>query len=82
MSDISRRKILSAAGAGATVGTVGLALPAAAAATKKSTAVNEPLVAVVDDPTSSTISLMFGDDEVVVQDRDLVIRLLNAAGGR
>ena len=82
MSETSRRKLLAVAGAGAAAGTVGLALPAAASARKSAKALNEPLVAVVDDPSSGTISLMFGDDEKVIKDRDLVVRLLNAAGGR
>ena len=72
MNDTSRRKFLAAAGAGAAVGTVGLAVPASAA--------DEPVVAFVEDPQSGVVTLMFGDQEVVVDDRDLVVRILNAAG--
>ena len=34
----------------------------------------------MENPHGRAITLMFGDDEVVVEDRDLVIRILNAAG--
>jgi 3-hydroxyisobutyrate dehydrogenase-like beta-hydroxyacid dehydrogenase len=80
VNDTSRRKFLAAAGAGAAAGTVGLAAPAAAAATRKANAVDEPVVAFVEDPRSAVVTLMFGGDEVVVEDRDLVVRILNAAG--
>ena len=80
MNDTSRRKFLAAAGAGAAAGTVGLAVPASAAAVRTASAPDEPVVAFVEDPRSSVVTLMFGEQEVVVDDRDLVVRILNAAG--
>ena len=83
MGEPSRRKFLAVAGAGATAGTVGLvAGPAAAAATRRtSKSAKEGVVAHIADHDSSEISLMVGDREVIVHDRDLVNRILNAAGG-
>jgi 3-hydroxyisobutyrate dehydrogenase-like beta-hydroxyacid dehydrogenase len=80
VNDTSRRKFLAAAGAGAAAGTVGIAVPASAAATRKAHAADQPVVAFVENPHAGAVTLMFGDDEVVVEDRDLVIRILNAAG--
>jgi hypothetical protein len=39
-------------------------------------------VAYVEDHRSDTLRLMVGEHEVVVHDRDLVARILNAAGGK
>jgi hypothetical protein len=39
------------------------------------------VVAVIDDHRSSELHLLVGEREVVVHDRDLVTRILNAAGG-
>jgi hypothetical protein len=39
------------------------------------------VVAHIADHRSDTIHLMVGEREVVVRDRDLVTRILNAAGG-
>jgi hypothetical protein len=80
VNDTSRRKFLAAAGAGVAVGTVGIAVPASAAAARKASAVDEPVVAFVEDPHAGAVTLMFGDLVVVVDDRDLVLRILNAAG--
>ncbi|MGH3360856.1 MAG: twin-arginine translocation signal domain-containing protein [Nocardioides sp.] len=81
MSDTSRRKFLAVAGAGAAAGTVGLASGAHAAEVGKSAdAAQETVVAYVKDHRSSELRLMVGEREVVVQDRDLVTRILNAAG--
>ena len=41
-----------------------------------------PVVAYVADHGSSEVRLLVGEREVVLQDRDLVTRILNAAGGR
>jgi hypothetical protein len=38
-------------------------------------------VAHIANPASDTITLMLGEREVEVRDRDLVLRLLDAAGG-
>ncbi len=86
MSDTSRRKFLAAAGIGA-AGTVGLtahsasAAPAAAA-TSQGESARQPVVAYIEHHFSDRIHLMVGEREVVVHDRDLVNRILNAAGGR
>jgi hypothetical protein len=85
MSDTSRRKFLAAAGIGA-VGTVGLtgesamAAPAAEA-TRKQGSAKEPVVAYVEHHFSDRVHLMVGEREIVVHDRDLATRILNAAGG-
>ena len=39
-------------------------------------------MAYVQDHRSSELTLMVGEREVVVHDRDLVNRILNAAGGK
>ena len=84
MTDPSRRKFLAVAGAGAAAGTVGLTAKggAASAAVPNAASVKEPVVVLVEDPRSDSLSIMFGDEEVLVRDRDLVIRILNAAGGK
>ena len=83
MDDTSRRKFLAVAGAGAAAGAVGVAVPAAAAtATQKASAATEPVVAFIENPLSGVVTLMTGGREVVVEDRDLVVRILNAAGGK
>ena len=38
------------------------------------------LVAFVDDPKSGRLTVMYGEDEVTIQDADLVRRLTRAAG--
>ena len=83
MSDTSRRKLLAVGGASVAVGTVGLAMGPAQAATARRTAtsVKESVVAYVHDHRSSEVQLMVGEREVVVHDRDLATRILNAAGG-
>ncbi|WP_194504110.1 hypothetical protein [Nocardioides acrostichi] len=54
----------------------------ASAATPRGGRAQEPVVAHVADPASDVLTLMVGEHEVEVRDRDLVVRLLNAAGGR
>ena len=85
MSDTSRRKFLAAAGIGA-AGTVGLTgdvgLGGAAGATRNSTSAREPVVAYVEHHFSDRVHLMVGEREIVVHDKDLAARILNAAGGR
>lgn len=84
MSETDRRKFLTVAGAGA-VAAVGLsAAPAAAAAATRRTrgSATEPVVAHIANHDSSELRLLVGESEVVVQDRDLVTRILNAAGGK
>ena len=83
MNDTSRRKFLAVAGAGAAAGAAGIAVPATAAAvTRNANAEAEPVVAYIENPQSGVLSLMLGGREVVVEDHDLVARILNAAGGR
>jgi hypothetical protein len=85
MSDTSRRKFLAVAGAGAAAGTVGLTGVASAASAetrRKPDSAQETVVAYVKDHRSSKLRLMVGEREVVVNDRDLVNRILNAAGGK
>jgi hypothetical protein len=87
MSETSRRQVLAATGAGVAAGTVGLtglAGGAAHAAEARRTpgSARESVVAYVQDHRSGTLRLMVGEREVVVHDRDLVTRILNAAGGQ
>jgi hypothetical protein len=83
MSETSRRKFMAATGAGAAVGAVALTTGAATAATARPHPgrAQERVVAVVGDHRSSELTLLVGEREVVVHDRDLVTRILNAAGG-
>jgi hypothetical protein len=81
MYDTSRRHFIGATGAGAAA--VAIAPVTAYAkdrATRSGTAANEPVVAYVGDADSDKLTLMVGEREVVVRDRDLVTRILNAAG--
>ncbi len=83
MRDTSRRKFIGVAGAGvAAAGATALGSGAAWAAPARlhGQSAQEPLVAHVADITSDEVSLMVGEREVIVRDRDLVTRLLNAAG--
>jgi nitrous oxide reductase len=83
MSETNRRKFLAAAGAGAAAGVVGItAGPAFAGGTARSgRAARETVVAYVEDHHGSEVTLLVGEREIVVQDRDLVTAILNAAGG-
>jgi hypothetical protein len=56
--------------------------PAFAGQTERKNGAKETVVAYVEDHNSNEIILMVGDREVVVHDRDLVNRILNAAGGQ
>jgi hypothetical protein len=84
MSETSRRNFLAVTGAGvAGAAVVGVGAGAADAVTRRrSDAASESVVAYVPDHTSGVVHLMVGEREVIVDDRDLVVRLLNAAGGR
>lgn len=85
MSETSRRNFMAAAGAGAAA-TTAVALSAGSASAKPAVlsqkGVKEPVIALVDDHKGGTIRLLVGEREVVVNDRDLVARILNAAGGK
>ena len=84
MSDTSRRKFLAAAGIGAagTVGLTGESAQAAQAAPAARDGAREPVVAFVEHHYSDKVHLMVGEREIVVHDKDLATRILNAAGGR
>jgi hypothetical protein len=83
MSETSRRKFLAAAGGGAAIGTVvGMSGGTAeAASTRGVNAATEPVVAYVQNPKAGVLHLMVGEREVIVEDHDLVARILDAAGG-
>lgn len=84
MSDTSRRNFLAAAGAGTVaVGTVAVTSGAADASARiRPDSAKEAVVAYVKNHQSDELRLMVGEREVVVHDRDLVTRILNAAGGQ
>ena len=85
MSETSRRNFMAAAGAGAAA-TTAVALSAGSADAKSALpgkrGVKEPVVVLIEDHKSGTIRFLVGEREVVVTDRDLVTRILNAAGGK
>ena len=81
MSDSSRRTFIGVAGAGAAAAGATVLVPGVAAAQTRlhAKSATATVVACVD-PDSDEVTLMVGEREVVVNDRDLVHRLLNAAG--
>ena len=86
MNNSSRRRFLGVAGAGAAAaGAVAVAptvissLGGGKAALAGESA-TESVVAHVADITSAELTLLVGEREILVHDRDLVVRLLNAAG--
>jgi hypothetical protein len=82
MSDSTRRTFLIASGASAAAVGMAAATPGVAAArTPEATLPSDAtdLVAHVADPHSGTLTLLVGEREVVVHDRDLVARLARAA---
>ena len=81
MSETNRRKFLAVTGVGAAASVVGLTGGSASAATRHPNSAKESVVAYVADHRSSEVHLLVGEREVVVQDRDLSTRILNAAGG-
>ena len=87
MSDATRRTFLAAAGTSAAAAAAAVAAaPGASAAPPTATAAGSAastgprLVAFVDDPKSGRLTVMYGEDEVTIQDADLVRRLTRAAG--
>ncbi len=84
MSDTDRRKFLAATGVTAAVGGAALvgSATAAQAARPHPKRARERVVALIDDPSTDVLTLLVGETEVVVHDRDLVTRILNAAGGK
>jgi hypothetical protein len=83
MSETSRRKLLAAGGAGVAASAVAMTVsPAEASEARRTTSsARESVVAYVHDHRSSEVRLMVGEREVVVHDRELATRILNAAGG-
>jgi hypothetical protein len=83
MSQTSRRRFLGVAGAGAAVTGAAAVFPGAAVAAetpRHAGSATESVVAYVGDVHASELTLLVGEREVVVRDRDLVNRILNAAG--
>ena len=84
MSETSRRRFIGVTGAGAAaVGAAALAPGSAFASQthRRSDSATSPVVAYVRDVDSDEVTLLVDEREVVVHDRDLVHRLLNAARG-
>ena len=83
MSVTSRRKFLAVAGAGVATGAAAITTGTTFAdeARRNHNAARERVVAYVKDHRSAELRLLVGEREVVVHDRDLVNRILNAAGG-
>ncbi|HEY7044432.1 MAG TPA: hypothetical protein VH419_12250 [Nocardioidaceae bacterium] len=81
MSDSTRRGFLALVGAGAATAATAAAAPGSLAADDWAPKItsHRPLVAYVTDPSKGRVSVMVGEREVVVHDRDLVARLLRAA---
>jgi hypothetical protein len=81
MSDPSRRGFLAIAGVGAATAGLAVAAPAAGAhapGTPPVEGASGPLVAYVTDVRSGAVSVMVGDREVEIHDRELVNRLTRA----
>lgn len=80
MKHPSRRKFLVSAGAGAAaVGAAVIAPESGAASVRAPAGVSGPLVAYLTDMQRGELTLMVGQREVVVHDRDLAARLARAA---
>lgn len=84
MSQATRRGFLAAAGVGAAAVGVASLAPAAFASTgapvHEGNGTKEPLVAYLRDVRSGELSIMVGERETVVHDRDLAARISRAAG--
>lgn len=84
MSETSRRRFIGVTGAGAAAISATALVPGSAFASqthRRSDSATSPVVAYVSDVDSDEVTLMVDEREVVVHDRDLVHRLLNAARG-
>jgi anaerobic selenocysteine-containing dehydrogenase len=79
MSEVTRRGFVkSSAGAAAGVTVIG-ALAAEQAEARADAAGKEPIVAYVRNPRKGEISVMSGDREKTIRDRDLAARITRAA---
>jgi hypothetical protein len=77
VSEVTRRGFVkNSAGAAAGVSAIGALVAEGAQAHAEGT---EPVVAYVSDPKKGEISVMSGDREVKVRDRDLAARITRAA---
>ena len=84
MSETSRRRFIGVTGAGAAAVSAAALVPGPAFASqthRRADSPTSPVVAYVSDVDSDEVTLMVDEREVVVHDRDLVHRLLNAARG-
>ena len=78
MSEVTRRGFVkNSAGAAAGVTVIG-ALAAERAQAHSDAALTEPVVAYVSNPKKGEISVMSGDREVKVRDRELAARIARA----
>jgi hypothetical protein len=85
MNDSSRRSFLIMSGAGAAAASVAVAVPAAAKSSEEMFKIPsgaEPMVAHISDPASGVVSLLVGEREIIVRDRDLVGRITSAVEGK
>jgi hypothetical protein len=85
MTDSSRRSFLILSGAGAAAASVAVAVPVAAKSSKELFDIPsgaQPLVAHISDPASGIVSLLVGEREIIVRDRDLVGRITSAVEGK
>ncbi|MGA9747437.1 MAG: twin-arginine translocation signal domain-containing protein [Nocardioides sp.] len=80
MQDTTRRRFLGATGAGAAAVAVAPATAYAKESVRSRNSADEPVVAYISDAKSDEVTLLVGEREVVVRDRDLATRILNAAG--
>ena len=82
MSETSRRNVIAVAGAGAAVGAAALMGGGAASAASRSSRISaqEPLVAYVEDHRSDRVTLMIGEDEVVVRSSAVVTLIVQGHG--
>ncbi len=89
MSDSTRRGFLAMTGAGAAAVGAAAVVPNAFAGSRNDTvdqqtadasAVDGPLVAYVNDLRTGEVSVMVGENEVTVVDKDLVARIARISG--
>ncbi len=82
MAESTRRGFLTMAGAGAVAVGAASVAPAAAGPAQAPADAQGPLVVYVSDMQHGELTLMHGEREVVIHDRDLAARLAHAARRR